>query len=57
MTHGDEHVRNNAGENQADEKTGSAPKPKTRTVNGVTIIDTTHRGRGFAIGGVNGKRI
>jgi len=44
----------NAGENQADEKNGAAPKPNTRVANGVTIIDVTNPGTAVGIiGGVH----
>ncbi len=51
MIGNDEQASNNDA-NQADEKTDSAPKPKTRPVDGVTIIDVTHRGTGLGIVGI-----
>jgi hypothetical protein len=48
MTHGDEQVRKNAGDNHADENNGSAPKPKTW----VTITNVTRRDTGLGIVGV-----
>jgi hypothetical protein len=48
MTHGDEQVRKNVGDNHADKNNGSAPKPRTW----VTITNVTRRGTGLEIVGV-----
>jgi hypothetical protein len=53
MTESDDQACKNDA-NQADEDAGAAPKPKTLTVNVVTITDVTRRRVGFAIvGGIN----